>query len=121
MLHSAFTHITEIIRRTGFDLPTERHTARNSSIINSALRFLSFSQRRELCTLARFSSHQLIELCMLRKFVGKRHEAGADLDQSVSGVHIGDIGKLGVRDVQQLRKLQSVRRCLIVRTPFALR
>ena len=29
---------------------------------------------------------------MLREFVGKRHEAGADLDQSVSGVHIGDIG-----------------------------
>ena len=50
---------------------------------------------------------------MLREFVGKRHEAGADLDQSVSSVHIGNIGKLGVRDVQQLRKFQSVRGCLI--------
>ena len=31
----------------------------------------------------------------------------------MTGIHIGDIGKLGVRNVQQLRKLQSVRRCLI--------
>lgn len=42
---------------------------------------------------------------MLREFVGKRHEAGADLDQSVSGVHIGNIGKLGVRNaLPQVRR-----------------
>ena len=31
----------------------------------------------------------------------------------MTGIHIGDIGKLGVRDVQQFCKLQSVRGCLI--------
>ena len=35
------------------------------------------------------------------------------MNHAVTGIHIGDIGKLGVRNVQQLRKLQSVRRCLI--------
>ena len=64
---------------------------------------------RGLSTLARFGGHQLIELRVLGELIGKRNEAGADLDQSVTGIHIGDIGKLGVRNVQQLRKLQSVR------------
>ena len=50
---------------------------------------------------------------MLGEFVGKRHEAGANLDQSVSCIHIGNIGELGVRDIQQLRKFQSVRGRLI--------
>ncbi len=31
----------------------------------------------------------------------------------MTGIHIGDIGKLGVRDVQQFCKLQSIRGCLI--------
>ena len=31
----------------------------------------------------------------------------------MTGINIGDIGKLGVRNVQQLRKLQSVCGCLI--------
>ncbi len=31
----------------------------------------------------------------------------------MTGIYIGDIGKLGVRDVQQFRKLQSVRGRLI--------
>ena len=68
---------------------------------------------RGLSTLARFGSHQLIELRVFGKLIGKRNKAGADLDKSVTGIYIGDIGKLGIRDVQQLRKLQSVRGCLI--------
>ena len=70
-------------------------------------------QGRWLSTLARLGGHQLIELRILGEFIGKRNKAGTDLDQSVSCVHIGNIGELGVRDVQQFRKLQSVRRCLI--------
>ncbi len=66
-----------------------------------------------LSTLARFGGHQLVELRVFGELISKRHEAGANLDQSVTGIHIGDIGKLGVRDVQQFRKLQSVRGCLI--------
>jgi len=68
---------------------------------------------KNLSTLARFGGHQLIELRVLGEFIGKWYKAGADLDQSVTGIHIGDIGKLGVRDVQQFCKLQSVRGCLI--------
>ena len=68
---------------------------------------------KNLSTLARFGGHQLIELRVLGEFIGKRYKAGADFDQSVTGIHIGDIGKLGVRDVQQLRKFQSVCGCLI--------
>ena len=66
-----------------------------------------------LSTLARFGGHQLVELRVLGELIGKRNKAGADLDQSVTGIYIGDIGKLSVRDVQQLRKLQSVCGCLI--------
>ena len=47
---------------------------------------------RGLSPLARFGGHQLIELRVLGEFIGKRYKAGADLDQSVTGVHIGDIG-----------------------------
>ena len=68
---------------------------------------------KNLSTLARFGSHQLVELRVFGKLIGKRNKAGADLDKSVTGIYIGDIGKLGIRDVQQLRKLQSVRGCLI--------
>ena len=47
---------------------------------------------RGLSTLARFGGHQLIELRVLGEFISKRNKAGADPDQSVTGIHIGDIG-----------------------------
>lgn len=65
-------------------------------------------QRRELRTLARFGCHQLIQLCVLRELIRKRHKGATYLDQSVSGFHIGDIAHLQVRDVEQLGKLQAV-------------
>lgn len=49
---------------------------------------------KNLSTLARFGGHQLIELRVLGEFISKRNKAGADPDQSVTGIHIGDIGKL---------------------------
>ena len=45
-----------------------------------------------LSTLARFGGHQLVELRVFGELISKRHEAGANLDQSVTGIHIGDIG-----------------------------
>ena len=66
-------------------------------------------KRRCLSAFARFGGHQLIELRVLGEFIGKRYKAGDDLDQFVTGIYIGDIGKLGVRDVQQLPPDAAVR------------
>ena len=45
--------------------------------------------------------HHTVELGVLREAVHKGHDGAAALHQSPSKVHVGDVGKLVVRDIQQ--------------------
>ena len=45
---------------------------------------------------------------MLREIVHKGHDGAAALDKAPSGLHIGDVGELIVRDIQELGQLRPV-------------
>ncbi len=62
----------------------------------------------DLCLFARLGGHQIIELRVMRELVGKGHERTAHPNQPVPRVHVGDVGKLEVGNVQQLGKLYPV-------------
>lgn len=50
---------------------------------------------------------------MLRKAVHKGYDGAAALHQSPAKVHVGDVGKLIVRDIQQPGQLDPVRGRLV--------
>lgn len=50
---------------------------------------------------------------MTREPVLKRHDAPAALQKPVAAWYVGYIGELILRDIQQLCKFYSVRRCLV--------
>ena len=57
--------------------------------------------------------HQLIELCVSGKTVGERHDISRAPNQPAACGNIGDVAKLVVRDVQQLRQFRAVGGALV--------
>ena len=58
--------------------------------------------------LRRVGRHQFIELCILREGIGERHDIARAANQPAACGNIGDVAKLVVRDVQQLRQFRAV-------------
>ena len=56
--------------------------------------------------------HQAVQP-VFGEVVHKGHDGTAALDEAAAGVHIGDVGELVVRDVQQPGQLRPVRRRLV--------
>ena len=55
----------------------------------------------------RTGGHQPVEP-VLGEVVHKRHDGAAALDEAPAEVHVGDVGELVVRNVQQPRQLRPV-------------
>ena len=60
----------------------------------------------------RLGGHQFIQP-VLREVIHKGHDGAAALDEAAAGVHIGNVGELVVRDVQQPGQFRPVRRRLV--------
>ena len=63
--------------------------------------------------LRRVGRHQFIELCILREGIGERHDIARAANQPAACGNIGDVAKLVVRDVQQLRQFRAVGGALV--------
>ena len=76
---------------------------------------IDFRSRKQFlcCHIRRPGCHQLIQLRILREHIHKRHNGAATLHESTAGIHVGDIGKLVVRNVQQLGQFYPIRGCLV--------
>jgi len=61
-----------------------------------------------LLLLTQLGGHQAIELRVAWKLVGKGYQGAAHLDKAVFCIHVGDVGKLKVGNVQKLGKLNPV-------------
>ena len=61
-----------------------------------------------LLFLGRVGRHQLIELCVSGKTVGERYDIARTANQPAACGDVGDVAKLVVGDVQQLRQLLAV-------------
>ena len=57
--------------------------------------------------------HQLIELCVSGKTVGERHDISRAPNQPAACGNIGDVAKLVVGNVQQLRQFRAVGGALV--------
>ena len=76
----------------------KRRHQRNTNLF-SHCHFLSETRGGSLCALARFCSHQLIQLRIFREFICERNKGAAHLDKPVSGFHIRNIRHLKVGDI----------------------
>lgn len=63
--------------------------------------------------LRRVGRHQFIELCILREGIGERHDIARAANQSAACRNVGDIAKLVVGNVQQLRQFRAVGGALV--------
>lgn len=61
----------------------------------------------------RLGRHQAIELRIFRKTVGERHDIARTANQPAACGHIGDVAKLVVGDIQQLRQFRAVGGALV--------
>ena len=61
----------------------------------------------------RLGRHQAIELRIFRKTVGERHDIARTANQPAARGNIGDIAKLVVGNVQQLRQFRAVGGALV--------
>ena len=66
-----------------------------------------------LLFLGRVGRHQLIELCVSGKTVGERYDIARTANQPAACGDVGDVAKLVVGDVQQLRQLLAVGGALV--------
>ena len=57
--------------------------------------------------------HQFIELCILRKGIGEWNNVACAANQPAARGNIGDIAKLVVGNVQQLRQFRAVGGALV--------
>lgn len=56
----------------------------------------------------RLGRHQAVELSIFREAIGERHDVARAPNQPAACGNIGDVAKLVVRDVQQLRQFRAV-------------
>ena len=56
----------------------------------------------------RLGRHQAVELSIFREGIGERHDVARAANQPAARGNIGDVAKLVVRDVQQLRQFRAV-------------
>ena len=63
--------------------------------------------------LGRVGRHQFIELCVLRKRICERHDVARAANQPAACGNVGDIAKLVVGNVQQLRQFRAVGGALV--------
>ena len=61
----------------------------------------------------RLGRHQAVELSIFRKTVGERHDISRAANQPATCGYIGDVAKLVVGDVQQLRQFRAVGGALV--------
>ena len=61
-----------------------------------------------LLPLGRVSRHQFIELCILREGIGEWNNVARAANQPAACGDVGDVAKLVVGDVQQLRQFLAV-------------
>ena len=61
----------------------------------------------------RLGRHQAIEFSIFRKTVGERHDIARAANQPAARGNIGDVAKLVVGDVQQLRQFRAVSGALV--------
>ena len=66
-----------------------------------------------LLPLGRVGRHQFIELCILREGIGEWNNVARAANQPAARGNIGDVAKLVVRDVQQLRQFRAVGGALV--------
>ena len=57
--------------------------------------------------------HQPVQSGVLGEVIHERHDGVAALDKAAAGLHIGDVGELVVRDIQQPGQFRPVRRRLV--------
>ena len=63
--------------------------------------------------IGRLGGHQPVQSGVLGEVIHERHDGAAALDKAAAGLHIGDVGELVVRDIQQSRQFRPIRRRLI--------
>ena len=61
----------------------------------------------------RLGRHQAVELSIFREAIGERHDVARAANQPAACGDIGDVAKLVVRDVQQLRQFRAVGGALV--------
>ena len=61
----------------------------------------------------RLGRHQAVELSIFREAIGERHDVARAANQPAARGNIGDVAKLVVRDVQQLRQFRAVGGALV--------
>ena len=63
--------------------------------------------------LGRVGRHQFIELCIHREGIGERHDIARAANQPAACGDVGDVAKLVIGDVQQLRQFRAVGGALV--------
>lgn len=63
--------------------------------------------------LRRVGRHQFIELCILREGICERHDIARAANQPAACGDVGDVAKLVIGDVQQLRQFRAVGGALV--------
>ena len=63
--------------------------------------------------LGRVGRHQFIEPCILRKGIGEWNNVARAPNQPAACRDIGDVAKLVIRDIQQLRQFLAVGSALV--------
>ena len=61
----------------------------------------------------RLGRHQAVELSIFREAIGERHDVARAANQPAARGNIGDVAKLVVGDVQQLRQFRAVGGALV--------
>ena len=66
-----------------------------------------------LLFLGRVGRHQFIELCILREGIGEWNNVPRAANQAAACGDVGDVAKLVIRDIQQLRQFRAVGGALV--------
>ena len=74
---------------------------------------MSYKSITSLRQIVGFGCHQPVQRGILWKFIDKRYDCAAHLNQPVAGLGVCDIGKLGIGDIQQSCQLHAVCGCLV--------